>query len=101
MTAPVDAEEPLDSALGWVAHHTQRYVESGGDEGHDWNGVPCLVLTTRGRRSGRLRRNALIYGRDGDTYVVVASYGVRVEREACVKPLHRTPRSRDRPRTRA
>jgi deazaflavin-dependent oxidoreductase (nitroreductase family) len=75
MTAPVDAEEPLDSALGWVAHHTQRYVESSGAEGHDWNGVPCLVITTRGRRSGRLRRNALIYGCDGDNYVVVASHG--------------------------
>ncbi len=68
-------EEPLDSALDWVAEHTRRYVETGGAEGHLWRGVPTLVLTTRGRRSGRLRRNALIYGRDGDAYVVVASKG--------------------------
>ena len=40
-----------------------------------WRGVPTLLLTTRGRRSGRLRRTPLIYGRDGDAYVVVASYG--------------------------
>jgi deazaflavin-dependent oxidoreductase (nitroreductase family) len=32
-------------------------------------------LTTRGRRSGLLRRTALIYGRDGDNYLVVASTG--------------------------
>lgn len=75
MTTAAPEDEPLDSTLGWVAHHTQRYVETAGDEGHDWNGVPCLVLTTRGRRSGRLRRNALIYARDGDRYVVVASHG--------------------------
>jgi len=68
-------EEPLDSALGWVADHTRRYVETHGEQGHDWNGVPCLVLITRGRQSRRLRRNALIYGKDGDRYIVVASYG--------------------------
>jgi deazaflavin-dependent oxidoreductase (nitroreductase family) len=68
-------EEALDSAQGWVAEHTRRYVTSNGADGHLWNGVHTLVLTTRGRRSGRLRRNALIYGTDGDAFVVVASYG--------------------------
>lgn len=67
--------EALDSAIPWVAEHTRKYVESGGREGHDWNGVPTLVLTTTGRRSGQPRRNALIYGRDGDAYVLVASFG--------------------------
>jgi deazaflavin-dependent oxidoreductase (nitroreductase family) len=37
--------------------------------------VPTLLLTTRGRKTGKLRRTALIYGRDGDRYVVVASKG--------------------------
>jgi deazaflavin-dependent oxidoreductase (nitroreductase family) len=69
------ADEPLDSALDWVAEHTRRYVETGGAEGHEWRGVPCLVLTTRGRTSGQLRRNALIYGVDGADHVIVASKG--------------------------
>ena len=30
----VDTEEPLDSASDWVAEHTRRYVESGGEDGH-------------------------------------------------------------------
>jgi deazaflavin-dependent oxidoreductase (nitroreductase family) len=68
-------EEALDNAQDWVAEHTRRYVASNGADGHLWNGVHTLVLTTRGRRSGRLRRNALIYGTDGDAFVVVASYG--------------------------
>nr|WP_264159873.1 nitroreductase family deazaflavin-dependent oxidoreductase [Actinomadura montaniterrae] len=32
-----------------------------------------LLLTTRGRRSGELRRTALAYERDGDRYVLAAS----------------------------
>lgn len=68
-------EDVLDSATGWVAEHTRRYVETNGEEGHLWRGVNTLVLTTRGRKSGKLRRNALIYGRDGDHYVIVASKG--------------------------
>src|ERR687886_2291484 len=68
-------QEPLDSPVGWVAEHTRKYVETNGEEGHLWNGVPTLALTTTGRRSGKPRRTMLIYGRDGDRYIVVASKG--------------------------
>ncbi|MFC0005640.1 nitroreductase family deazaflavin-dependent oxidoreductase [Micromonospora siamensis] len=70
------SEQVLDSPEGWVADHIRRYVETDGAEGHEWRpGVFTLLLTTRGRRSGKLRRTALIYGRDGDAYLVVASQG--------------------------
>jgi deazaflavin-dependent oxidoreductase (nitroreductase family) len=68
-------EEIVDSPIGWVAQHIRGYVESGGERGHRWRGVPTLLLTTRGRRSGTLRRTALIYGEDGGRYVIVASLG--------------------------
>ena len=68
-------EEVSDSPTRWVAQHIRRYVESGGKKGHEWRGVHTLLLTTRGRRTGKLRRTALIYGRDGDRYLVVASDG--------------------------
>lgn len=71
--------EALDSALDWVADHTRKYVETDGAEGHDWQGVPCAVLTTVGRKSGQPRRNALIYAQDGPSYVLVASYGGAAE----------------------
>lgn len=67
--------EPIDSPTGWVAKHIRDYVESGGEKGHHWRGMDTLLLTTTGRRSGNLRRTALIYGKDGDRYVIVASYG--------------------------
>jgi deazaflavin-dependent oxidoreductase (nitroreductase family) len=68
------AEEPIGPRVDWVAEHHRRYVESGGADGHLWNGVPTLLLTTRDR-SGRQHRTPLIYGKDGDAYVVVASWG--------------------------
>ena len=71
------SDQPLDSATEWVAEHTRKYVESNGEDGYMWRGYPTLVLTTTGRKSGDLRRNALIFGRDGDDYILVASYGGR------------------------
>jgi deazaflavin-dependent oxidoreductase (nitroreductase family) len=68
-------KEILDSPTDWVADHIRTYVETDGVQGHHWNGVRTLLLTTRGRKSGKLRRTALIYGRDADRYVVVASQG--------------------------
>lgn len=72
-------EQVVDSPQGWVHEHIRRYVETGGADGHLWNGVPTLLLTTRGRSTGLLRRTALIYGRDGDGYLVVASQGGALE----------------------
>ena len=55
--------------------HVRRYRETGGEVGHEWRGVHTLLLTTTGRRSAEKRTTPLIYGRDGDRYVVVASKG--------------------------
>ncbi len=55
--------------------HVRRYRETNGDVGYIWNGAPILLLTTTGRRSGTKRTTALIFGRDGDDYLVVASKG--------------------------
>jgi deazaflavin-dependent oxidoreductase (nitroreductase family) len=64
-----------DSPVGWVNKHTQRYL-AGRKGGHEWRpGVHTLLLTTTGRRTGARRRTPLIYGRDGDNYVVVGSVG--------------------------
>jgi deazaflavin-dependent oxidoreductase (nitroreductase family) len=67
-------EEIHDNPTGWVADHIRRYVESGGAQqrfyGHD-----TLLLTTRGRKTGKLRRTALYYGEDGGRYVLVGSDG--------------------------
>jgi deazaflavin-dependent oxidoreductase (nitroreductase family) len=55
--------------------HVRQYRETDGDVGYLWNGAPTLLLTTTGRRSGEPRTSALIFGRDGDDYLVVGSMG--------------------------
>lgn len=67
--------EILESPIEFVANHIKTYVATDGEDGHIWQGVPCLLLTTTGRKSGSQRRCALIYGTDGNDYIVVASRG--------------------------
>ena len=67
--------EILESPIEFVANHIKTYVATNGEDGHMWQGVPCLLLTTTGRKSGSQRRCALIYGMDGTDYIVVASRG--------------------------
>ena len=57
------------------AEHIRRYQETGGEVGYLWNGVPTLLLTAIGRKSGEPRTQALIFGRDGEDYLIVASMG--------------------------
>lgn len=72
-------KEIIDSPKGWVKSHIQDYVKSDGKKGHRWRGYPTLLLTTRGRKTGKLRRTALIYGQDKGRYLVVASNGGAAE----------------------
>ena len=55
--------------------HVERYQETDGAEGHDWQGTTTLLLTTIGRKSGKPRTTPLIYQKQGDVYTVVASKG--------------------------
>jgi deazaflavin-dependent oxidoreductase (nitroreductase family) len=56
--------------------HIDRYRATGGEEGHEWMpGVYALLLTTRGRTSGKPHTAPLIYQEDGEEYVIVASKG--------------------------
>lgn len=85
--------EPIhDSPDGWVREHIEDYVTSDGQKGHHWRGMTTLLLTTRGRKSGLLRRTALIYGRDGDNYLIVASNGGSAEHPLWYLNLAADPR---------
>lgn len=72
-TPPAQASR-TDSPNPWVADHIRRFEETGGVPRP---GIRDLLLTTRGRRSGVLRRTALAYVRDGEAaeaaYVLTAS----------------------------
>lgn len=78
----------------WIADHLRRYLESDGEDGHLWRGVPTLLLTTTGRRSGEPRTLPLIYGRHGDAYVLVASKGGNAANPLWYENLVAQPRVR-------
>lgn len=58
-----------------TASHEFWYRLTGGLVGGNILGVPILLLETTGRKTGRPRTTPLLYLRDGDDLVVVASYG--------------------------
>lgn len=72
MTEPTYSPPDLN-LLG--AEHIRRYQETDGEVGYLWNGAPTLLLDATGRKSGDVHTSALIFARDGDDYLVVASYG--------------------------
>ena len=82
----------------WAKEHGRRYRETGGSDGHIWKGIdgkgnfPCLLLTTTGRKTGDVRTTPLIYGRDGDDYVVIASQGGRPNHPAWYLNLDKNPK---------
>ena len=74
----MSAYDPADVKISpeeWVAKQAERYESSNGAEGNDMNGSPCLLIDYLGRRSDEWHRTVLIYGRDGDDYLIVASKG--------------------------
>ncbi|HEX6457808.1 MAG TPA: nitroreductase family deazaflavin-dependent oxidoreductase [Thermoleophilaceae bacterium] len=71
--------------------HEAIYKATDGRLGHNMIGVPCLLLRTTGRRSGQTRTGSLVYARDGDDYVVVASKGGADENPAWLLNLRANP----------
>ncbi len=70
------------SQIPWIAEHIELY-RNDPEKAHMWDSgplggpglLPTLLLTTQGRKSGEPRPLPLIYGADGDSYVVIASKG--------------------------
>ena len=53
----------------------KKYEATDGAQSGDLRGVPVIILTTRGRKTGALRKTPLMRVADGDRYAVVASLG--------------------------
>ncbi|MEV3933261.1 nitroreductase family deazaflavin-dependent oxidoreductase [Streptomyces sp. NPDC053728] len=71
---PIEGEyEP--SPTTWVREQVELIESSGGTQGTTMRGMPVILLTTRGARSGKIRKTPLMrVEHDGD-YAVVASLG--------------------------
>jgi deazaflavin-dependent oxidoreductase (nitroreductase family) len=85
---------------GWMVDHANRYLSSGGTDGHMYTvtppghsemTVPSLLLTTTGRKSGDKYVFPLFYGKTGDSYIVVASKGGAPEHPGWYRNLLANP----------
>ncbi|MEZ0491041.1 nitroreductase family deazaflavin-dependent oxidoreductase [Kineococcus sp. TBRC 1896] len=65
--------EPSPEA--WVREQVEQYEASGGTEATELRGMPVVVLTTLGAKSGKLRKQALMRVEHDGSYAAVASLG--------------------------
>ncbi|MCX4585589.1 nitroreductase family deazaflavin-dependent oxidoreductase [Streptomyces sp. NBC_01481] len=71
---PLEGEyEP--STQKWVRDQVDLYESSGGTKGITLRGLPVIVLTTRGAKSGKIRKSPLMRVEHEGTYAAVASLG--------------------------
>lgn len=70
---PVD--EYLPSSSSWAARQVETYESSGGTKGTTMRGMPVVVLTMRGARTGKLRKVPLMRVEHDGRYAAVASLG--------------------------
>ncbi|MEU2671967.1 nitroreductase family deazaflavin-dependent oxidoreductase [Streptomyces sp. NPDC007164] len=59
----------------WVRDQVELFESSGGTEGTTMRGMPVIILTTRGARSGKIRKTPLMRVEHDGRYAVVASQG--------------------------
>ena len=65
------------SRFGWVRDQVETYERTGGREANTLldTGLPIIILTTRGRTSGKVRKSPLMRVEHGGEYALVGSVG--------------------------
>ncbi|WP_431778260.1 nitroreductase family deazaflavin-dependent oxidoreductase [Microbacterium aurantiacum] len=79
------------STSEWARTQAERYEASGGTEDNLLRGVPIIVLTTVGAKSGGLRKTALMRVEHEGRYLVVASKGGAPEHPAWYHNIVKNP----------
>src|SRR5215208_5741448 len=69
--------EYVPSPRNWVAEQVERYESSGGTEALTLRdtGLPVIIVTNRGRKTGAIRKTPLMRVTDGKNYILIASQG--------------------------
>ncbi len=67
----------VPSPRGWVAEQVEKYEGSGGTEALTLRdtGLPVIIVTNHGHKTGAIRKTPLMRVVDGDNYILVASQG--------------------------
>ena len=85
--------EYIPPALDWVREQVELYESSGGTQGTTLRdtGLPCIIVTHKGNKSGAIRKIPLMRVQDGDNYVLVGSYGGSPKRPVWVHNIRADP----------
>ena len=69
--------EYIPSTREWVRDQVELYEGSGGREGLTLRdtGMPCIIVTNIGNKTGAIRKTPLMRAVDGNNYILVASQG--------------------------
>ena len=69
--------EYIPSTREWVRDQVELYESSGGTEGLTLRdtGMPCIIVTNKGNKTGAIRKTPLMRAVDGNNYILVASQG--------------------------
>ena len=69
--------EYIPSTSDWVREQVELYEGSGGAEGTTLrdSGLPVIIVTNRGNKTGGIRKTPLMRVKDGDNYILVGSKG--------------------------
>ncbi len=69
--------EYIPSPRDWVAEQVELYEGSGGTDGLTLRdtGLPVIIVTNRGRKTGAIRKTPLMRAVDGNNYILVGSQG--------------------------
>jgi F420H(2)-dependent quinone reductase len=85
--------EYVPSAAGWVRNQVEAYERSGGREANTLRdtGIPVIVVTMRGNKSGNVRKIALMRVEHDGEYALVASQGGSPKHPVWYHNLRATP----------
>lgn len=77
----------IPSSTEWVRKQVELYEGTDGAEGADMRGLPVIIVTHHGRKTGAIRKTPLMRVIDGDKYVLVGSRGGAAEHPLWVHNL--------------
>jgi len=85
--------EYIPSPVEWVRNQVALYEGSGGKEGTTLRetGLPVIIVTNTGNKTGAIRKTPLMRVKDGDSYVLVGSMGGAPKNPVWVYNLRTNP----------
>lgn len=91
MTLSQIENQAVDSPRQWVQNHIEQYLRSDGAEVDHPMADHLILLYTKGRKSGKIRRVPIAHYPDGDDLIVIASKGGAPEHPAWFLNLRDDP----------